>query len=218
MKMLEKFLTLKDAIRKKAIKEADKVYINKLYPNDNKQVKIYSDETGAKITQIFGREEELGFVFAKDEKGVPTFFGGVTEKTLELAGETGAENGARSVHKACTPYSNLAMGLFTQGMTIENFEHLRENDKMYEWIVCQGNYWLGSPYIRSSPGCANFGVSYGCTYGVCNCVLYESPMHYHRRSYGFRPTAQIYLPSEILVDMRQSEETGIWQLIPNKDI
>ena len=63
--MAKKLIPFEEALRG-IIKETDEVMINALYPAKNETIKLYPDETGYDKEQLFSREEDLKFFYAKN--------------------------------------------------------------------------------------------------------------------------------------------------------
>lgn len=211
------FITFKETVERKIIKEGDKVNINALYPEDSKKAILYPEETGYEEKQVINREKELDFFFVNDEKGIPTFWGNTTFYKVYLQGKQGAENAVSVINKACQPWSNLKNGLKARATETRDIYYLRRKEetkvRLNEYTT---SAWLGSPYVYTKYGYASFGVR-GVNYSHANYYnfFFSYGIAYGRRC-GVRPAVSVYLPNKILVDIQKSKETGIWQLIPNE--
>ena len=62
---MAKLISFEEALRG-TIKEGDEVIINALYPDESEVVKLYPNETGYEEEQLFSREEDLKFFYAKN--------------------------------------------------------------------------------------------------------------------------------------------------------
>lgn len=158
------FITFKEAVERKIIKEGDKVNINALYPEDSKTAILYPEETGWRKKQVISREKDLQFFFANDKEGIPTFWGDTTSYEVFLRGEQGAENGVVVINKACQPWSNLENGLKARATEVRDIYYLREKEetklRLKEYTIAA---WLASPYVYPGSSNANFGMCYVCT-------------------------------------------------------
>lgn len=212
------FITFKEAVERKIIKEGDKVNINALYQNDGKEAILYPGETGCEEKQIISREKELNFFFANDEEGIPTFWGDTTSTRIFLEGEQGAENGMAVINKACQAWSNLKSGLKARATEARDIYHLKKEEITKERLnEYRETALLGSACVSAYTSNTFFGVNlvYGGS-SVDSYDFFSSNGYVNYDSYGIRPAVSVYLPSKILVDIQKSKETGIWQLIPNE--
>ncbi len=210
---MAKLISFEEALRG-TIKEGDEVIINALYPDESEVVKLYPNETGYEEEQLFSREEDLKFFYAKNKEGIPTFWGNATKKQINLYGRTGATFGITSVNKACKPWTNLEMGLYSKATTEDDYNHLRNTLKLYYDLIRKGS-WLGSQYVYTIEGHIYFGLhSVESSGNVSGYELFSSLSGAFYDDHYIRPAVSVYLPSKIMVDMEKSKD-GAWVLVPN---
>ena len=209
---MAKLISFEEALRG-TIKEGDRVIINALYPDESEVVKIYPDETGYKEEQLFSREEDLKFFYAKNKEGIPTFWGDATKKEIYFYGRTGAIFGITSVNKACKPWTNLEMGLYSRASTADDYNYLRDNLIGYRYILFEPA-WLGSQYVDTDDGYVYFGLRNVYDDGSMDwSYLFTSDNGGYSGGNYVRPAVSVYLPSKIMVDMEKSKNA--WVLVPN---
>ena len=211
---MDKYITFEEAIRKGIIERDDKVNPHKLY-SENKKVTLLPEETGCEETQIFTREENLDFFYAKNRKGIPTLWGNTTETELFLRGEIGAEVGVQAINRACISYSNLKMGMSAQATTEKDLLIFHDIVEIIRRLSCA---WLGSSCVNTNTDYTSFGVRYVDTPArIGNYPLFDSRGYVGLGSLGVAPAISLYLPSKILVDIDESKESGTWILVPNEN-
>ncbi len=210
--MEKKLIPFEEALRG-TIKKGDEVIINALYPAENETVSLYPNETGYKDVQLFSREEDLKFFYAQKD-GIPTFWGDATKTKLNLVGKTGATFGVTAINKACKPWTNLEMGLYSKAATADDYNYLRDNLKACHDLLFKPA-WVGSLCVRTVGSYFLFGLHYVNNYGyVYGISLFNSLDVESNGSSYVRPAVFVHQPSKIMVDMEKSKD-GVWVLVPN---